>query len=60
MANAQRMGWLRHVVKLEDLRTAKRILLREISGIKRRGRSRIKWLQAVEGYLKKKTEWKKQ
>jgi hypothetical protein len=58
VARVQRMRWLDHVARVNDDIPTKQASMRGITGRRKRGRPRSKWIQMVERDSMK-WEWRK-
>jgi len=50
----KRFGWIGYVVRIDQGRTIKKILKSKPEGSRRRGRSRMRWLEDVDKDLREK------
>ena len=48
------LEWIRHLVRIDQRRTVKKIFGSKLEGNRRRGRPRLRWLEDVEKDLKEK------
>jgi hypothetical protein len=48
----QRLGWLGHVVRMNETRTVKKIFEEKSEGRRGRGRPRLRWINDVEDDLR--------
>jgi hypothetical protein len=49
----RRLEWLRHVVRMNETRSVKKIFEGKLEGRRSRGRPRLRWLNDVEDDLRK-------
>jgi hypothetical protein len=49
----QRLEWLRHVVRMNEIRSVKKIFEGKLEGRRSRGRPRRRWINDVEDDLRK-------
>jgi hypothetical protein len=49
----RRLGWLGHVIRMDETRSVKKIFEGKLEGRRGRGRRRLRWINDVEGNLRK-------
>jgi hypothetical protein len=49
----RRLEWLGHVIRMDETRAVKKIFEGELEGRRGRGRTRLRWINDVDGDLRK-------
>jgi hypothetical protein len=48
-----RLEWLGHIIRMDEIRSVKKIFGGKLEGRRSRGRPRLRWINGVEGDLRK-------